>query len=299
MNYTIRHLSKSFGKRRAVKDVSLDLHCGIYGLLGANGAGKTTLLRMLGGILPPDQGELKLNGQLVSYRKGLSGKTGFLPQYPGFYPQMSAEEFLQFMAAVKGIDPDEAASLIPELLQQTGLADRADTKIRSFSGGMKQRLGLAQALLGDPEILILDEPTAGLDPKERIRFRNLLASLSRDKIILLSTHIVTDIESLADQIVVMKKGQVLMEGSSSELTKILDNQVWKVSCSPAECQKLMASYPISREEAGLDGMTVLRLVSSEKPHPAAHRAQPDLEDVFLFLELTDKEKEMDEDAAKI
>ena len=246
MNYTISHLGKSFGRQKAVDDVSLDLHCVIYGLLGANGAGKMTMLRMLDGILPADSGELKLNGQPVSAKSGLAGKTGFLPQYPGFYPQMSTKEFLQFMAAIKGVDPDQAAETIDRLLKEVGLQDRAQSRIGSFSGGMKQRLGLAQALPGDPPVLILDEPTAGLDPKERIRFRSLLASLAKNKLILLSTHIVSDVESAADRILMMKKGRILMEGEASSLTSRMAGQVWEANCSPQESSQLMACYPVSR-----------------------------------------------------
>lgn len=288
MNYTISHLGKSFGRQKAVDDVSLDLHCGIYGLLGANGAGKTTLLRMLGGILPADSGELKLNGQPVSAKNGLAGKTGYLPQYPGFYPQMSSKEFLQFMAAIKGVDPDQAAETIDRLLKEVGLEEKAQSRIGSFSGGMKQRLGLAQALLGDPPVLILDEPTAGLDPKERIRFRNLLASLAKNKIILLSTHIVSDVESVADRILMMKKGKILMKGEPSSLTSRIAGQVWEVNCSPQESSELMARYPVSREANGANGRTILRLLSAQKPNQNAQPVIPDLNDLFLYVEQAER-----------
>lgn len=211
MELLIDRLSKQYGSKIAVDRVSLRLGPGVYGLLGANGAGKTTLMRMLCGILRPTGGSVSLDGLDVSteeYRACL----GYLPQDFGYYPNFSGEEFLLYLAALKGLNRQEAKRKTKELLHLVSLDQVAKKKIKTYSGGMKQRLGIAQALLSDPKLLILDEPTAGLDPKERVRFRDLIAELGKDSIVLLSTHIVSDVEHIADVILMMKQGQLIYEG---------------------------------------------------------------------------------------
>ena len=211
MELIIDRVSKQYKNRIAVDRVSARLHQGVYGLLGANGAGKTTLMRMLTGILTPTSGTITFDGMDVS-TEDYRGILGYLPQDFGYYPEFTAMDFLLYLAALKGIPKVQAKRRAMELLELVSLRDAARKKIKTFSGGMKQRLGIAQALLNDPKLLILDEPTAGLDPKERVRFRNLIEQLGKDSIVLLSTHIVSDIEHIADEILLMKDGQLIYQG---------------------------------------------------------------------------------------
>lgn len=211
MELVIDRVTKQYQNKIAVDRISLTLHKGVYGLLGANGAGKTTLMRMLCGILKPTGGTITLDGVDVS-EENYRAVLGYLPQDFGYYPEFTGMDFLLYMAALKGIGKEQAKKKSMELLKLVALEDVAKKKIKTYSGGMKQRIGIAQALLNDPEILILDEPTAGLDPKERVRFRNLIAELGKDSIVLLSTHIVSDIEHIADEVLMMKNGQLIFQG---------------------------------------------------------------------------------------
>jgi len=211
MELTIDRVTKQYKNRIAVDRVSAKLHQGVYGLLGANGAGKTTLMRMLCGILTPTSGTITFDGIDVS-REEYRSILGYLPQDFGYYPEFTAMDFLLYLAALKGIPKAQAKHRAVELLELVSLQDVSKKKIKTFSGGMKQRLGIAQALLNDPQLLILDEPTAGLDPKERVRFRNLIEQLGKESIVLLSTHIVSDIEHIADEILMMKDGQLIYQG---------------------------------------------------------------------------------------
>lgn len=216
MELVIDRLSKQYNNKIAVDRISLKLQSGVVGLLGANGAGKTTLMRMICGILKPTGGTISFNGLDVSeemFRDAL----GYLPQDFGYYPNFTGKEFLLYMAALKGIDKKAALEKCNNLLSTVGLEQAANKKIKTYSGGMKQRLGIAQAVLNNPKILILDEPTAGLDPKERVRFRNLIAELGKDAIVILSTHIVSDVEHIADRILLMKDGQLIFDGTLDEV----------------------------------------------------------------------------------
>lgn len=211
MELSIDRLTKQYQSKIAVDRISLRLNTGIYGLLGANGAGKTTLMRMVCGILKPTSGTITFDGIDVSEERYRS-MLGYLPQDFGYYPEFTGEDFLLYMAALKGIRKPQARRKTVELLKLVSLHDVAKKKIKTYSGGMKQRLGIAQALLNQPKILVLDEPTAGLDPKERVRFRDLIKDLGKDSIVLLSTHIVSDIEHIADDILMMKSGQLIYQG---------------------------------------------------------------------------------------
>lgn len=214
-------LTKQYKNKIAVDRISFRFKEGVYGLLGANGAGKTTFMRMLCGILTPTGGEVSFDGipaETEEYRACL----GYLPQDFGYYPNFTGWDFLMYMAALKGISKKTAIRRTKELLELVSLTEMAKKKIKTYSGGMKQRLGIAQALLNDPKILILDEPTAGLDPKERVRFRNLIEETGKDSIVILSTHIVSDVEHIADTILMMKDGRMIFQGAREEITEDLE-----------------------------------------------------------------------------
>lgn len=219
MELIVDRLTKQYQNKIAVDRINLKLNCGIYGLLGENGAGKTTFIRMLCGILKPTNGAVTFDGMDVSseeYRAIL----GYLPQEFGYYPDFTGMDFLLYMSSLKGLTKTTAKRKAIKLFELVNLSDCAKKKIKTYSGGMKQRLGIAQALLNDPKVIILDEPTAGLDPKERVRFRNLIKELGKDSIILLSTHIVSDIENIADDVIMMKDGQIIFEGATSDISDL-------------------------------------------------------------------------------
>lgn len=275
-------VTKQFKNKLAVDSVSLRLHTGVYGFLGANGAGKTTLLRMLCGILKPTAGEIRCNGMEISmldgeYRRML----GYLPQDFGYYPGFTARRYLEYLAACKAVPKDLARDKVREMLRLVGLEDAAKQKIRTFSGGMLRRLGIAQALLNDPEILILDEPTSGLDPKERIRFRNIISALSKGRIVILSTHIVSDVDFIADEILLMKKGRIIEQGTPREVTGSIDGKVWEYLADPQEAAKLQSSFAVSNLRNAGDQVH-LRLLSQTCPCEGALNVTPGLEDVYLY-----------------
>lgn len=280
MELKIDRVTKKYDKKIACDRISLTLEKGVYGLLGANGAGKTTLMRMICGILDPSSGSISCDGIDVSqeeYRELL----GYLPQDFGYYPEFTAQDFMMYIAALKGIPKSRAKVKTVELLEMVSLNNEAKKKIKTFSGGMKQRLGIAQALLNDPKILVLDEPTAGLDPKERIKFRNIISRMGADRIILLSTHIVSDVEHIANTILIMKDGQMIHEGSLEEIIAVIRDKVWECNVSYNEADEYGAKYPIINTRNEGD-MVFLRLVCDEKPCEDANNVEATLEDIYLY-----------------
>ncbi len=289
MELSLDRLTKHYGSKIAVDQVNACLTPGVYGLLGANGAGKTTLMRMLCAIMESTSGEVLLDGKEVtsmgaSYRDLL----GYLPQDFGYYPNYTAEEFLHYIAALKGIPKGKARKKTKELLHTVGLDTVAKKKLKTFSGGMKQRIGIAQALLNNPKILILDEPTAGLDPKERVRFRNLLSDYADNKIVILSTHIVSDIEAIADEVFLMKKGRFIMHGSVPELTSKAEGKVWELTVPQKESRKWQEQAAVAnlRHE---EGQVILRIISDTKPAENAIPCEAVLEDLYLYYFGMEKE----------
>lgn len=280
MELVIDRVTKQYKNKIAVGRISLTLRSGVYGLLGANGAGKTTLMRMICGILKPTSGEIKFNGIDVSeenYRDAL----GYLPQDFGYYPEFSATDFMYYMASLKGLTKSQAKAKTKELFEIVSLSNVAKKKIKTFSGGMKKRLGIAQALLNNPKILILDEPTSGLDPKERVRFRNLISKLGKDRIVLLSTHIVSDVENIANTILVMKDGQLLQDGRLEDIIKVINGKVFECTINSKIAESLMLDFSvINIREEGEN--TFLRLVCDERPHDSALNVQATLEDLYLY-----------------
>lgn len=280
MELKISRVTKQFLEKIAVDRVSLSMKPGVYGLLGANGAGKTTLLRMICGVLTPDSGEISLDRFSVKeeeYRNCL----GYLPQKFGYYPNFTAWDFLMYMAALKGIPRNRAKVRIEELLEAVNLKGSEKKKIAAFSGGMKQRLGIAQALLNNPKLLVLDEPTAGLDPKERVKFRNMISRLGKERIVILSTHIVSDVEYIADEILLMKEGRILHKGSLPEILKPIEGKVWECRVNPSEEAQILEQYTVVNMREDVQG-TFLRVVGEESPSEDAVSVEAALEDLYLY-----------------
>ena len=279
---TLENISKLYGDTIALEHINLTLEHGIYGLLGPNGAGKTTLMRVMADLLVPSTGRVLLDGQDISvmgaaFRK----KLGYLPQDFGVYPNFTAEQFLLYIARLKGLSKFEAKQQTDKLLRLVGLEDKSRKKLKGFSGGQRQRVGIAQALLGDPEILILDEPTAGLDPEERIRFRGIISNLSQQKTVLLSTHIVSDLEAVANEVILLQKGNVLAVKKPNELLEQLNGHVWIISVPTSEETALTKEYACSNV-MHTDGRSVIRVLSERKPYPGATLIVPNMEDMYLY-----------------
>ena len=279
MEVRLEHISKKYGSKYALRDFTATLENGVYGLLGTNGAGKTTLINAFMGIIPA-QGDIFINGTNIrSLGSDFLSNIGYLPQYPKFYRDFSVREFLRYMCVLKGID--QADARIDALLDTVNLADAAGKKIGALSGGMRQRLGIAQAMLSDPGILILDEPTAGLDPRERIRFRNLISQFSENRIVILATHIVSDVEFIANKILLLHQGELLKFAPPTELFRELDGKVWALTLAEPDVPASLVHHTISnlaREENGIR----LRILSETQPHPDARPVEADLEEVFLY-----------------
>ena len=276
-------LTKRFGSKTAVDGLDITLTKGVYGLLGANGAGKTTLMRLICGVQRPDSGKVMVNGKNIEkIGERYRGILGYLPQDFGCYPDFKAVDFLMYVSALKGLDEKTARKRSKNLLEMTGLSDDGGKRIRTFSGGMKQRLGIAQAMLNDPSILILDEPTAGLDPKERVRFRNIISAFSKDRIVILSTHIVSDVEFTAENIIMMKKGRVVHFGSPQDITSEIDGMVWEFIVPAERAEQYRDDMIVSNMRNIENGRALLRVISKRKPADGAVQVRAALEDLYLF-----------------
>ena len=284
MNLVTSNLGKQYRRDLwGLKNFSLKVGPGILGLLGPNGAGKSTFLRMLATITKPTQGTFTWNGtDIVKSPDTLRAVLGYLPQDFGIYPNLTAIEFLEYMAAIKGLNSKATKRRIDELLQVVNLVEAAKRPLGGYSGGMKQRVGIAQALLNDPQLLIVDEPTVGLDPEERVRFRNLLSDLSGERIVILSTHIVSDVEATATRIVLINKGLLLREAAPEDLLKELDGKVWEWIVGSDDLTALKGKHIVSGTIRRSDGVQV-RVVSEGKPDPNAHNVSPNLEDAYLYF----------------
>ncbi len=266
---------------RGLDDFSLELGPGVLGLLGPNGAGKSTLMRILATITRPTGGRVTWNGvDIVAKPNALRAELGFLPQDFGIYPNLNAREFLEYIAAAKGIEARAAKKRIDELLVLVNLTDAQRRPLGGYSGGMRQRVGIAQALLNDPKLLIVDEPTAGLDPEERVRFRNLLSDLSGERVVILSTHIVSDVEATATHIALIDKGRMVVAAAPEELLRTVEGRVWEWMVSSAELTDAKRRFRISSTVRRSDGVRV-RAVSDAAPSSAAQRVAPSLEDAYL------------------
>lgn len=280
MELYLNRVAKQYGNKIACDRISLKMERGVYGLLGANGAGKTTLMRMICGVITPTSGEITFNGinvQREEYRDVL----GYLPQNFGYYPEFRVQDFMMYLASLKGIPKTLARKRTSELLELVSLENEEKNKIKTLSGGMKQRLGIAQALLNDPKILVLDEPTAGLDPKERVKFRNIISRLGQDRIVLLSTHIVSDVEYIAEEILMMKDGQILHKGSREEIIQNIRGKIWECRVKETDAERLCSKHTVinlrnEKQE------TILRVISDTLPCENSIAVEPTLEDLYLY-----------------
>lgn len=278
----LNNVKKSFGNFLVLDDINLEFKNGVYGLLAPNGAGKTTLIKMLATLIFQTSGDILYNGtDIVTLDAEYRDILGYLPQDFGYYKNYTPTKFLLYLAALKGIENKKAQERVKELLKLVALEDVANKKMKEFSGGMIQRVGIAQALLNDPKIIILDEPTAGLDPKERVRFRNLLSNLSRDKIVIISTHIVSDVESIANEVIMIKDHKILYKSSIKSICESLKGQVYETTVEIDDVINFRRKY-FCLSEKNEEGSMIVRFISDAKECDSWKSVFPSLEDIFLY-----------------
>jgi ABC-type multidrug transport system ATPase subunit len=284
MEITIRHLWKTYGNDlHALQDVTLDIQTGMFGLLGPNGAGKSTLMKILSTLEQPSKGEVLIDGvDINTQRKSVRKTLGYLPQFFGVYAQLTGKEFLLYMARLNGVSRKKVEDKVEEALEQVALTAVADRRVKTYSGGMVRRLGIAQALIGNPTLLIVDEPTVGLDPEERIRFRNLLADISRQKIIILSTHIVGDISSTCEDLALLSQGRVVYRGHPSQLVEQTRGHVWTITCTD-ETFSVVADRMQVISSIAQEKHRIVRAVGDPIPEFDMQPEEPNLEDAYMWL----------------
>lgn len=283
MSLEIRNVTKHYGDKCALKDVSAKLEKGIYGLLGPNGAGKSTFIGLLTDTIKREHGEIIYNGEdILNMGAGYRNVLGYMPQQQGYYKDMPAGVFLMYMAKLKGLNKKRAKERVDELLEIVNLTEVRNKKIGGFSGGMKQRVLLAQALLNDPKVLILDEPTAGVDPQERIRIRNFISEIAQNRIILLATHIVSDVEAVAKEIILLKGGQFIRQGAPYELIQSVEPYVYEIVCSKEQLKEIQQKYIVSNMKYTENGF-VVKVIANERPQNyECYETEANLEDVYLY-----------------
>ncbi|MBU3876798.1 ABC transporter ATP-binding protein [Faecalicatena sp. AGMB00832] len=278
----IEHLNQYYGKKQALKDVNLTIHQGMFGLLGRNGAGKTTLMKVLATLLPKSEGKITICGVPLENSAKIRRMTGYLPQDFSMYPNMTVYEAMDYLGVLSGMSKALRKKSIPKLLEKVNLLDHQKTKVKALSGGMKRRLGIAQAILHNPRILIVDEPTAGLDPEERVRFRNLLCEIAEERIVILSTHIVGDIEATCEQIAVLNEGEFLYQGTVSGLIEMADGKVYTAQISKQELPRIKEKYIVTSILA-LGNNVMVRFIADQKPFASAKICEAGVEDAYMYL----------------
>ena len=283
MDLEIDDLGKQYGQHWALREFSVKLEAGLVGLVGPNGAGKTTLMRLIASLIPASQGRICWNGQELSrHGRELRQVLGYLPQEFGVYPDFTARQFLEYLATMKGLAKAARHLRVKQVLELVNLEEVADRKLKTFSGGMKQRVGIAQALLNDPLLLIVDEPTVGLDPAERVHFRTLLSSLTAQRLVILSTHIIADIEAVAGRLLILNRGRLLADTTPETLLAEALGQVWTITTNQDTAKALQSSHQVSAMVAQPGGKLQLRLIGASCPHPQAQAVEPGLEEAYLL-----------------
>ena len=278
----ITDLSKNFGSKQALKNINLDIHSGMFGLLGPNGAGKTTLMKTIATLLKKNSGEVVVCGVPVEKSSEIRGLIGYLPQDFSMYGNMNAYEALDYLATLSGMSKSERKKKVPEMLEKVNLWEQKKTKVKAMSGGMKRRLGIAQSMIHNPKVIIVDEPTAGLDPEERVRFRNLLCEIAKDRIVLLSTQIVGDIEATCEEIAVLNQGEIVFRGTVRELLKLVENKVYTVEISTSELEKVKKRYLVTGMLTS-GSLTKVKLIAEKRPFESATPCSADVEDAYMYL----------------
>ena len=278
----IKGLNKSYGKKQALRNVDMRIERGMFGLLGRNGAGKTTLMKVLSTLLEKDSGKVKVCGIPVEHAAEIRKITGYLPQEFSMYPNMKVYEAMDYLGVLSGLTKAQRKERIPLLLERVNLSDNAGTRVRALSGGMKRRLGIAQAILHDPKVLIVDEPTAGLDPEERVRFRNLLSEIAEDRIVILSTHIVGDVEATCEEIAAIDQGRILFRGTVEELLSLVEGRVYRAEVSRKELDRIRSSYTVT-SMITLGNNVKVRFLADTQPFHGAQHCDAGVEDAYMYL----------------